>query len=193
MTWHGASWNRVYNGFDTRTDALMVGCALAVVLAIVSLENRPTFDRILRLLSWPIPIIALTFTLYFNAWQNPLYHYVGIVFLGIGLGTALVLILIRPLDTMLHRILEWSVLVFLGRIFYAMYLWHYPMLNIFQYDFGWPPWLRFLITYPLTILLAVLSYVLIERHFMRTKGRKTGAKLVRSVSATAQAVHSQSN
>jgi peptidoglycan/LPS O-acetylase OafA/YrhL len=188
MTWHGASWVRVYNGFDTRSDALMVGCALAIVLAIVSLENRPTFDRILRLLAWPIPIIALTFTFYFNAWGNPTYYYAGIVFLGIGLGTALILILIRPLDTRLHRVLEWSVLVFLGRIFYAMYLWHYPLLCIFADDFHWPTWLRFLITYPLTILLAVLSYVLIERHFMRTKGRKMAAKLVRSASATASPV-----
>jgi peptidoglycan/LPS O-acetylase OafA/YrhL len=175
ITWQGASWNRVYNGFDTRADALLVGCALAVVVAIVSLENRPTFDRILRLLAWPILIIALTFTFYFNAWENPVYFYAGIVLLGIGLGTALVLILIRPLDTVLHRIFEWSVLVFFGRIFYAMYLWHYPMLCIFQYNFNWPTWLRFLIVFPLTILLAVLSYVLIERHFMRTNGRKLAA------------------
>jgi peptidoglycan/LPS O-acetylase OafA/YrhL len=190
MTWYGASWNRIYNGFDTRTDALMAGCALAVVLAMVSLENHPTFDRILRLLAWPIPIIALIFTFYFDAWQNKIYNYAGIVLLGIGLGTALVLILIRPLDTLLHRILEWSVLVFLGRIFYAMYLWHYPMLSIFHDNFGWPTWLRFLITYPLTIVFAVLSYVLIERHFMRTRGRKMTSKLARSTSATDQPLHS---
>jgi peptidoglycan/LPS O-acetylase OafA/YrhL len=175
MTWHGAPFKRLYNGFDTRADALMVGCALAVVLAFVSLENRPTFDRILKLLAWPILAIALTFTFYFLDWQHPAYYYAGIV-LGAALGTILVLILIRPLDTVLHRVLELSVLVFFGRIFYAMYLWHWPMVLIFRRDFGWPVWLRFVLIYPLTILLAVLSYVLIERHFMRAKGRRRAAK-----------------
>ena len=171
MTWHGAPFKRLYNGFDTRADALMVGCALAVVLAFVSLENRPTFDRILKLLAWPILVIGLTFTFYFLDWQHPAYYYAGIVFVGTALGILLVLILIRPLDTVLHRVLELSVLVFFGRIFYAMYLWHWPMVLILWHDLGWPVWLRFAVTYPLTILLAVLSYVLIERHFMRAKGR----------------------
>ncbi len=171
LMWHGAPFKRLYNGFDTRADALMIGCALAIVLAFVSLENRPAFDRILKLLAWPILIAGLTFTFFFLDWQRPAYYYAGIVLVGAALGTMLVLILIRPLDTILHRVFELSALVFFGRIFYAMYLWHWPMVLIFWHDFGWPVWLRFLVTYPLTILLAVLSYVLIERHFMRTKGR----------------------
>jgi peptidoglycan/LPS O-acetylase OafA/YrhL len=39
ITWQGASWNRVYNGFDTRADALLVGCALAVVVEAASVAN----------------------------------------------------------------------------------------------------------------------------------------------------------
>jgi peptidoglycan/LPS O-acetylase OafA/YrhL len=55
-----------------------------------------------------------------------------------------------------------------------MYLWHYPMLTIFQYEFSLATLLRFLITFPLTVLLAVLSYVLIEQHFMRTTDSEIG-------------------
>lgn len=53
--------------------------------------------------------------------------------LGSGLGVLFVLILIRPTRTVLHMVFELPVLVFLGRIFYALYLWHYPVLTIMQW------------------------------------------------------------
>jgi peptidoglycan/LPS O-acetylase OafA/YrhL len=168
LTWNGASFMRLYNGFDTRADSLMIGCALAVVLALVSLENRPAFDRFLTQLAWPIAIIALIFTFFFVDWTGRFYYYAGSLVLGAGLGAVLMVILIRPLDTVLHRVLGRRELVFLGRIFYAMYLFHFPMFIIMQ-QYGLPIWQRVIFGYPLTVFLALLSYAFIESHFMRTR------------------------
>jgi peptidoglycan/LPS O-acetylase OafA/YrhL len=168
LTWNGAPFQRLYNGFDTRADALMMGCALAVVLALVSLENRPGFDRLLKLLTWPVTVIFLMFTFFFIDNTDRYYYYVGIPLLGAGLGVALIVILIRPLDTVLHRVLGRRELVFLGRIFYAMYLFHFPMFMMMQ-KYGFPIWQRVVFGYPITVLLALLSYAFIESHFMRTK------------------------
>src|SRR4029077_2165426 len=168
LTWNDAPYWRLSNGFDTRADALMIGCALAVVLALVSLENCPGFDRFLKLLTWPVTVIFLVFTFFFIDNTDRYYYYVGIPLLGGGLGVALIVILIRPLDTVLHRVVVRHEIVFLGRIFYAMYLFHYPMFVIMaRYDV--PTWQRVVFGYPITVLLALLSYAFIESHFMRTK------------------------
>jgi peptidoglycan/LPS O-acetylase OafA/YrhL len=170
LTWQGASFRRLYNGFDTRADALMIGCALAVVLTLVSAEYWSVLDRFFKKLAWPIIVVVLGLTLIVLDYRGRLYYYAGIEAGGV-VGAILIVILIRPLDTVLHRGLERRELAFLGRIFYAMYLWHFPIFIVFQDDFGWPSWLRAVVGFPLTIAIAVLSYVLIERHFMRTKAR----------------------
>jgi peptidoglycan/LPS O-acetylase OafA/YrhL len=168
LAWNGASPMRLYNGFDTRADALMIGCTLSIVLALVSLDDHPEFDRFLKKLAWPVAICGLTFTFFFIHWEERFYYYAGIVFLGAGLGVLLMLILLRPLDTVLHRVFERRALMFLGRIFYAMYVWHYFMF-IMMKEAGLPTWTLVVLGYPLTIFAATLSYVFIERHFMRTK------------------------
>lgn len=182
LTWHGASFRRLYNGFDTRADALMIGCGLAVGLTLVSTEYWPVLDRVFKRVAWPVGVAVLVSTFFVFDYRGRLYYYVGIE-AGALLGAILVVILIRPLNTVLHRLLERRELAFLGRIFYAMYLWHFPMFLIFERDFHWPVWKSAVIGFPLTIAIAVLSYVLIERHFMRTKGRGGIAKNEARISA----------
>lgn len=168
LTWHGtAPYSRVYNGFDTRADALMIGCALALVLALVPLDNRPGVDRWLRRLAWVVLIgwPALTVFGYFLYYAQPYYYYVGIT-LGAVIGVLCMLVLRRPLDTVLHRVFARRPCVFLGRIFYAMYVWHFPLF-VSMMRRGWPIWVRAAIGYPVALVLATLSFAFVERHFLR--------------------------
>ena len=168
LTWIGTPPYRLYNGFDTRADALMIGCALAITLKVVPLDNRPSFDWALRGLAWPIGLFAIYFYFFVDLdWHERFYYYAGIS-IGSALAVALIVVLIRPLGTVLHRCLELRPFVFLGRIFYAVYLWHFPILLGMERE-GWPMWSRVVVLYPLTLFIATLSYAFIERHFMRTK------------------------
>jgi len=83
-------------------------------------------------------------------------------------GAVLVTLLVRTSRTPLHRILERPEAVFLGKIFYGMYLWHYPILGMMR-DLGAPKLVLVFVGFPLTVLVATLSYAYIERHFMRVR------------------------
>jgi peptidoglycan/LPS O-acetylase OafA/YrhL len=170
LTWDGVSFQRLYNGFDTRADALLLGCALAAGLILVPPERWLVIDPVLKRLALPVVFTLFVLILLVFDYRERLYYYIGIP-CSAALGAVLVVILVRPLGTILHRVLERRVLTFLGRIFYAMYLWHFPTFMILEHDLRWPVWMTAAVGFPLTIGLAVLSYVLIERHFMRVGGR----------------------
>jgi len=161
---------RLYNAPDTRADALMVGCALGVVLRMVPPGALPGLERILPKLAWPFLISSLLMT-FFYPWQyaDPLFYYVGIMLCGVLPGALLVTMLIRSSGTIVHRCLERPEAVFLGKIFYGMYLWHFPVVMMLKDLTGAPNLVRFLLGLPLTVLLATLSYAYIERHFMRVR------------------------
>ncbi len=175
LTLQGTPWFRLYNGLDTRADALLAGCALAVWLRLIRIDRRPEIERRLAALAWPILVAFCVSWVFFVRPEHRFYYYAGSMVLGCSLGVLFVLILVRPTRTVLHIVFELPALVFLGRIFYALYLWHYPILTIMQWHYhlraGW----RALIGLPATFALAVLSYVLIERHFMRTAKKPVSA------------------
>jgi peptidoglycan/LPS O-acetylase OafA/YrhL len=171
LTSAGASWPRLYNGPDVRADALLAGCALAIALPLVRLDARPRLERIVRLTAWPLLVLFAVLVHVLVSYQGRFYYYAGSVLLGVVPGVLFVAILTRPAQTVLHRVFEHPVLVFLGRIFYGMYLWHFPVFAVMNWHYGFRAGTRALIGLPLTFGLALLSYVLIERHFMRTAVR----------------------
>jgi peptidoglycan/LPS O-acetylase OafA/YrhL len=162
---------RLYYGADTRADALAVGCALGVALKLAPAGSLPNVERFLPKLAWPFVISSLAVTFFFVQYQNPFYYIFGIMLFGVLPGAVLVTMLIRSSGTVVHRILERPEPVYLGKIFYGMYLWHFPILFILKDQFGAPNLVRFLIGFPLTVLLATLSYAYVERHFMRTRAK----------------------
>ncbi len=168
-TWSGAPIDRLYNGTDMRADALTIGCALAVWLRLMPLDRYPRLDRAVARAAWPMLIMFIAFATVIHVTQDSrFYYYAGSVLCGALPGVIIIVILIRPTKTILHRVFEVPWLVFLGRIFYAMYLWHFPIFSIMDWHYGLRAGTRALIGLPLVFLLSVLSYVLIERHFMRS-------------------------
>jgi len=169
LTWQGAPSQRLYNGTDTRADALMIGCALAVWLRVAPAELHGRLARRLASAAWPLLLLLGGAIFLFGPdSKTAFYHYAGSNLLGALPAAAVIVILIRPERTILHRVFELPWLIFLGRIFYAIYLWHFPIVAVMNWQYGLPAGVRTLIALPLIFLLSVLSYALIERHFMRT-------------------------
>ncbi|CCD96604.1 putative Acyltransferase 3 [Bradyrhizobium sp. ORS 375] len=168
----GADWRRLYTAFDTRADALMAGCAMAVVLRLVPHGAYPALDRLWPKLAWPLLIYWASITFLFWPADGPSmnYYLFGSMVCGVLPGIVTLTMLARSHGTLLHRIFEWPVAILLGRIFYGIYLWHLPILNFLD-DYGvwWP--LRLAIGLPLSIVAATLSYALLERHFLRRRSQ----------------------
>jgi peptidoglycan/LPS O-acetylase OafA/YrhL len=161
---------RIYKGLDTRIDELLAGCALAAALAARCINLNPlrTFVRYSYLPS-------LAFILYLVVTPLP-WHTMS----TLGWPTVefcLVIILFRLMaweKTPLHRLLQFQPLVWIGRLSYGLYLWHFP---IFEKVGGWRALgvLVIPVAFALTFSAATLSFYFVETPFLRLKSRFQGA------------------
>jgi peptidoglycan/LPS O-acetylase OafA/YrhL len=108
----GATEDRVYNGFDTRADGLLIGCALAL--------GRPFKVAVWAGRLWPIPIIAIAIIFVFIPWS----HVLTLTSTIIAWASAW---LILPLWAQTHhglaKVLEFRPVRYVGRIF----VWAVPL------------------------------------------------------------------
>jgi peptidoglycan/LPS O-acetylase OafA/YrhL len=127
-------------------------------------------DQFWPRLAWPLLLYWLTVTFVFWPANGPSYnyYYFGSILCGVVPGALALTMLTRSSGTILHRIFERPEAIFLGRIFYGIYLWHLPILNFLDSQgVGWR--CRLLFGLPLSIAFATLSYAYVERHFLRRR------------------------
>ena len=161
----GATTSYVYNAFETRLDCLAVGCMVAVCCEL------PQFRVFAGAVSqWSIsPFITLLVLLYSRIGGSESYHYsVGVTVDSILLAVLMVQLLV------LSRRRTWSwidhpVTVYLGRISYSLYLYHLLALGIAYRLAPAPTGARLVVSIGLCILIASLSYRLIEIPFLQWK------------------------
>jgi peptidoglycan/LPS O-acetylase OafA/YrhL len=171
-----ASFFRIYYATDTRIDAILMGCALALLVRESRLQN---LWRRLESAAW-FPTMALLATLGTIAWVTQ-YRWrtetFGYTVMAMASSTLLLAIFLQP-QCWIARVLATRPLVHLGRISYGVYLFHAPLLT------GLEVKLRFSAEYieparylPMLALLtlgsvgaAALHYHLIERRFLVMRG-----------------------
>jgi peptidoglycan/LPS O-acetylase OafA/YrhL len=176
VLWTPEAAHRIYNGTDTRADQLLAGALVAVALA----RLRSDDPRLALLRTWSArlawPALAL---LGLVAWQVPVTEDLGgwtaawytagflaVAALSATLVTALEL---RP-ESGMSRFLALAPLAWVGRnLSYGIYLWHYPVVRLLA-SLGVQEG-RLAVTVVLTLLMALLSYYVIERPFLRRAHR----------------------
>ncbi|MET7291620.1 acyltransferase [Streptomyces griseoloalbus] len=177
VLWRCALWapdaaHRIYNGTDTRADQLLAGALVAVVLARLRADDprlamlRTWAGRLawpalglLTLVAWRMPVTADT-----GGWTAAWYT-AG--FLGVAVLSATVVagLELRP-DGWMSRLLSLTPLAWAGRnLSYGIYLWHYPVVRLLA-SLGMEDG-RLAATVVLTLLMALLSYYLVEAPFLR--------------------------
>lgn len=166
--YHGIeSFNRIYNGLDTRADALLVGCALALsgyrflshrVFAVLGLIGAAFVSHVL-FRSYPVP----------DDFQVPFGLTIGGTLFAVGVAFSLAAILANP-QSIFANLLRLPPLVWTGRLSYGLYLWHFP---VFTFVGGWFPSLQpaplMLLKVAATFFCATLSYYLLERPCLKLK------------------------
>ena len=177
LTLDGAAVTRLYNGLDTRADALMWGCALSAWIRHgLAWRNM----RWLGLLSVGALLTLLLCACLLDLLSQSLY-------LGAGTGAAwltaiLILDLAKNPASLLRRIFECKPLVLLGVLSYGVYLWHYTVyMFLFRQGVDWTC-IRTWGT-AAALLLAFISWRWVERPCLQLKakwGSSTGRTFSRS-------------
>ena len=152
---HGAGFNRIYFGFDTHADALLVGCLLA--LATVP----PRFGRFLRftgaaslaLLTVAALVLPMTAT--------------GTLCAGVTAMTILTAFVISGIDAgggWLDSVTALPPLQAVGRMSYSLYLWNFPVIALCH-----PHWHHGVKALQLAVVggVSAANYLLVEKPLAR--------------------------
>jgi peptidoglycan/LPS O-acetylase OafA/YrhL len=167
-----ASFFRIHYATDTRIDAILIGCALALLMRHARLEGFWQRARSLPML----PTLSLLGALVCIGWVTE-YRWrqstFGYTAMALASGTLLAAIFLRP-ECWLGRILATRPLVAIGRISYGIYLFHAPLLVAIESRMGFyadyipsRSYLPVLAAVSLaSVAAAALHYRLVERRFL---------------------------
>jgi peptidoglycan/LPS O-acetylase OafA/YrhL len=167
---HHSGVNRAYLGTDTRVDALLIGCALAVVFHAGWMPTGKRFVGLVRVAACGAggALLIATFTL--NRQRMWLYKG-GLTALALCAAAVIVLVVVSP-EGVVSRALSWRPLESLGHISYGLYLWHLPIFVVTRFAV---PTVSQVVLVPimaaLSIGVAAASYHYVEQPFLRAKER----------------------
>ncbi|MDQ1508782.1 MAG: hypothetical protein QOG50_626 [Actinomycetota bacterium] len=160
---HGVPWPVLYTRLDTRADALLVGCLLAHLWARDKVPKRG-----LTFAAW----IALGFYLYVVrvGASNGFLYWGGYTLIAIAVGVMLAALLQSSWS--MKRFFRFQLLRAVGRVSYGLYLWHLVIFTaVGRYGKAWSPMAQAIVALAAAAAATYLSWVLVERPFLRWKNR----------------------
>jgi peptidoglycan/LPS O-acetylase OafA/YrhL len=181
LVYSGAFWLRIAGGFDTKVDALMIGC-----LAAVALHNPQVRAKLQKYCThFLVPIALFAFVLlYLRALGHPfgavgltaklLYWNLRVPVFTVAF-TALIMSLCLQPKSIVARFFSLAPFTWIGKISYSLYLWH-------MLAFAWVMQHAFvpgksaaldveILEYAMAIAFAAISYYFIEQPFLKIKDR----------------------
>ena len=164
--------NRIYFGTDTRAFSLLVGVVGAILYPMERLHTKVTPQQnliysVISLVSIATLITVMIYTSEYNTWL-----YRG-GFLLVAILGLIVIISSGKQHTVMARLLSFKPVVFIGKISYSLYLWHFPILVLTTpvAEIGNTNIYFVILRVILTFVVAIVSYVFVE-----TPIRKLGFK-----------------
>ena len=164
--------SRIYFGTDTRAFSLLVGVVGAILYPMERLHAKvtPQQNMLYSVVSL-VSIATLITVMIYTSEYNTLLYRGG--FLLVAILGLIVIISSGKQHTLMSRLLSFKPVVFIGKISYSLYLWHFPVLVLTTpvSEIGNPNIIFVVLRIILTFVLATASYVFVE-----TPIRKLGFK-----------------
>ena len=168
----------LYYSSWSRFDTLLCGAAIALWLR----GGTPSIDGMRKYIyaTMALAAVVLIGGYYFlgnpniESLQDPFVSVAGYSLIAVGFSALLILAL-EP-DTAMAKVLQWKPLVYLGRISYGMYVYHYIFSDFFflrkqRLAAHHLTILGPLSALALTVTVASLSFYLLEAPFLKLKSR----------------------
>lgn len=161
---------RIYFGSDTRAHELLIGCVAALLVSWGVFQNAIRFRGAFHVAT-AISVVGIVISLFLLR-HNTAFVYNG-GFTLISVATAILILDILLFPSLLSRGFEFTPLVWIGRISYGLYLWHFPIIGASQriLEERVPPFVYQFIGVTLTFLVATASYYFLEKPFLKLKRR----------------------
>jgi len=169
--WQGrGSVDFLYNAFDSRMDALLVGCLVSQLISWGKLPQAFLSSRALDLLGlislWVAVLIIFGLS---DSYYSPFLYQGGFTLFALAIGM-IVIWLVAHSNDRVSSVLSTGPLTWIGKTSYGLYLWHSISISFFFY-FQMPPWLMLISAVLSAFSLTALSYYLVELPFLRLKQR----------------------
>jgi peptidoglycan/LPS O-acetylase OafA/YrhL len=165
--WTLSVGDRVYYAFDTRADALFLGCLLGLIATGGNLDDWKLRTRQVvtaaAVISTAI-MVWILFSVSVGARSLPL---VWIPASEIASAIIIVYFIVQPkgLGT---KVIGISALVLVGNMTYTIYLVHFPVfVAVSPSTVGWPLWVIELVLFAIVIPIVVASWYLVEKPLMQ--------------------------
>ena len=171
--WQGReSVDFLYNAFDSRMDALLVGCLISQLISWKMLPTTFLASRWLDLCGlvslWIA--IAIVFNLS-DSYFSPFLYQGGFTVFALAIGVIVVWLVNRS-ENLARRFLELRPMRWVGKTSYGLYLWHSITISYVFYSFpDWHASVKLAMAFTLALTLTAISYYFLELPFLQLKKR----------------------
>lgn len=166
-----ASFDRVYFGFDTRLDGLLLGSALGAFrhtahgLTVAGLARHRAAPAVAAGAS--LLLVAMSAV----EWPGNVVRF-AILLPMVNVAAAVITVqLVDGESSLLSRMLSSAPLVRVGKLSYGIYLFHIPVIRVLRRSIDPSPEVLFVLAIAVTYVLAEASYRAIEKPLLLQKSR----------------------
>ncbi len=157
----GQQFYEIFFRFDTRATGLLMGALLATLVH----EQPAWFTAVRARLSHGIWFVLAVPLLMEQGWDDMNALAWGMTVVEVATMVVLMAVLHRRGPA--YELLSAPTLVWVGKLSYGIYLWHYPIVRYLRADLPWPA--TVVLGFALSTALAALSYWTVERWAMRLR------------------------
>lgn len=159
------TYDRLYNGFDTRVDTILYGCLLGILFFWKKDTWCPAVvKKIVPYVGWG----GITLNLFIGHVYAQQTYWYGMFMVAIS-SCCLIFAAVMAVESKTKQVLSTPLLVWFGKRSYGLYLWHYTINSILKIDQHGLS--RTVLSLLMTFLLTEFSYRFVERPCMSFKGR----------------------